>query len=202
MLRASGWDGRAPLTDPFCGSGTIPIEAALIARRIAPGLHRSFAFERWPGFDVPGWRTLVDEARGRILPRAPGPISGSDRDAGSIASAHANATRAGVADDTRFDARAISALPPFGQPGHLVANPPYGIRMGDRRSLRNLFARFGSVVADRCPGSTLTVLLAAPEHQHAIGLPLVDCFRTTSGGVTVRCLSGPAGPQASGAAAA
>ena len=197
MLRTSGWDGRAPLVDPFCGSGTIPLEAALIARRIAPGLHRRFAFERWPGFDGDRWRSLVADARDRILPRARGPILGFDRDAGSVAAARANAERAGVAADVRFEARAISALPPPGEPGHLVTNPPYGIRMGDRRSLRNLFARFGAVAAERCPESTLTVLLAAPEHRYAIGLPLADRFQTTSGGVVVRCVSGPIGPQAS-----
>lgn len=198
MLRASGWDGRAPLTDPFAGSGTIPIEAAMIARRIAPGLDRPFAFERWPEFDANGWRTLIADARGRMLPRAPGPIFGFDRDAGSIAAAQANAERAGVAGDVRFETRAISALPPYDEPGHLIANPPYGIRMGDRRSLRNLFARFGAVATARCPGSTLTVLLAAPEHQHAIGLRLADRFQTTSGGVAVRCVSGPIVPQAPG----
>lgn len=201
MLQASGWDGRAPLADPFTGSGTIPIEAALLARRIPPGLERSFGFERWPSFDPARWRELLARARDRILPRAPGPIAGHDRDEGAIAAALANAGRAGVAGDVRFVAQALSALAPFPEPGHLVTNPPYGLRVGDRRSLRNLYAKLGAVAAERCAGSTLTVLLGAPEHLRALGLPLAERFRTRSGGVAVRCVSGPAGQAGSPAPA-
>src|SRR5688572_8761597 len=69
-LIASGWRADAPLIDPMCGSGTIPIEGAMIARRIAPGLRRGFAFETWPDFDRAGWTSLVDEASSAILPNA------------------------------------------------------------------------------------------------------------------------------------
>jgi Predicted N6-adenine-specific DNA methylase len=85
MLAAAGWDRVAPLLDPMCGSGTIPIEAALLARRVPPGLGRGFAFERWPGFDADAWEAVRATARGRILPQAPSPIQGSDRDAGAVA---------------------------------------------------------------------------------------------------------------------
>ena len=73
MLLESGWDGRAPLADPFCGSGTIPIEAALLARRMAPGLHRGFAFERWPELDALGWKRVKESARARVLAPCAGP---------------------------------------------------------------------------------------------------------------------------------
>src|SRR5690606_4928148 len=108
MLRAAGWRGDRPLLDPMCGSGTIPIEAALIARRIPPGLAapdrtpRPFAFEAWPSFDREGWQRTVALALAEIRDRSPVEIVGSDRDEGAIAAARANASRAGVADDIRF----------------------------------------------------------------------------------------------------
>ena len=84
---ASEWDRVHPLIDPFSGSGTIPIEAALLARRIPPGLHRRFGFQQWPGYESARWDALVESARERILPAAPGPILGSDRDAGAVEAA-------------------------------------------------------------------------------------------------------------------
>src|SRR5688500_14365899 len=146
LLLAAGYDGSAPLLDPLCGSGTIPIEGALIARRIAPGLSagaRDFAFTRWPDFAEAAWKRVVDEATARALPAAPAPILGSDRDEGAIAAAQANAARAGVTADIAFERRALSAIEPPGvDPGLLAANPPYGVRVGDRGPLRDLFARF------------------------------------------------------------
>src|SRR4029450_8548931 len=73
-LLASGWRGDTPLIDPMCGSGTIPIEGALIARRIAPGLGRQFGFENWPDFDSGLWSDLVSAAKGRGIARAPAPL--------------------------------------------------------------------------------------------------------------------------------
>lgn len=110
LLAASGWDGSAPLCDPLCGSGTIPIEAALRARVVAPGAHRTFAAERWPGVS----RTLGERVRGelaeRARPSAPAPILASDRDAGAIEAASGNAGRAGVRGDIDFSVGALSAL--------------------------------------------------------------------------------------------
>ncbi|HEY0780723.1 MAG TPA: THUMP domain-containing protein, partial [Gemmatirosa sp.] len=99
LLLAAGYDGSGPLLDPLCGSGTIPIEAALVARRIAPGRHRAFAFERWLDFDAAAWHALRARADEGVLSFAPQPIAGSDRDAGAVQAARANAERAGVAED-------------------------------------------------------------------------------------------------------
>src|SRR4029077_17828842 len=87
VLLGAGWTGDTPLTDIMCGSGTIPIEAALIARRMAPGRDREFAFQRWPGVagvDSKRWASLVAEARAGELARSPVEIMGADRDAGAI----------------------------------------------------------------------------------------------------------------------
>ena len=86
----------------MCGSGTIPIETALLARRIPPGAKRHFAFERWPGFEAEAWDRVKRDADSQVLDRAPAAIIGADRDAGAIAAAIANAERAGVAADIEF----------------------------------------------------------------------------------------------------
>ncbi len=154
MLMASGWDMTSPLLDPFCGSGTIPIEAALMAHRIPPGRARHFAFMDWPNFDAAMWSSLpapLLSQTGEGL-GVGAKILASDRDAGAIKSAQANAERAGVADVIEFSCRAVSAIePPLG-PGWVVTNPPYGVRVSGGRDLRNLYAQFGNVLRARCPG--------------------------------------------------
>ncbi len=190
MLLESGWDGRAPLADPFSGSGTIPIEAALIARQIPPGLARGFAFERWPELDAYGWKRLRDAARSRVLERAPGPIVGADRDARAIGVARDNAERAGVGGDVELRRAAVTAFEPAGPAGHIVTNPPYGVRVGERTKLRGLYARFGEVVRTRCPDWQVTMLSPRRELEHATGLRLEPRFLTSNGGIRVRLVVG------------
>ena len=190
MLVGAGWPGNVPLLDPMCGSGTIPIEAALIARRIAPGLQRGFAFQRWPEFDVAGWDRLLDHARGQALGAAPAPIRGSDRDAGAIEAARANAERAGVGGDVELDVRSVSALDPPGSAGWVVTNPPYGVRVGDLHVVRDLYAALGRVVRSRCAGWTLALLSPGASLHQATGLALEERFATTNGGIPVRLVVG------------
>ncbi|MFL5310108.1 MAG: class I SAM-dependent RNA methyltransferase, partial [Myxococcales bacterium] len=153
VLLAAGYTGAEPLLDPLCGSGTIPIEAALIARRRAPGLVREFAFQRWPGHDARGFESLRAEAREHQLERSPAAIASSDADAAAIAAAQGNAQRAGVAADLRFDLAPLrEARPPAGAPGLIATNPPYGVRLrGDLprlyAELRDLARRSGYRVA-------------------------------------------------------
>ncbi|HET8623593.1 MAG TPA: class I SAM-dependent RNA methyltransferase [Gemmatimonadales bacterium] len=191
MLLESGWDGRAPLADPFCGSGTIPIEAAWIARRRAPGLDRRFAFERWPEFDPLGWKRLRDDARSRMLDRALGPIVGADRDEAAVATAASNAERAGVADDVELRVATMAVFDPPAGPGHLVTNPPYGVRVGDRAKLRGLYARLGEVVRTRCAAWRVTMLSPDRSLEHATGLRFECRWLTTNGGIKVRLVSTP-----------
>ena len=193
MLAAAGWDGVTPLVDPMCGSGTIPIEAALLARAIPPGLGRGFAFERWPEFDSDAWEAVRAAARLRILPHAPVPILGSDRDAGAIAAAAANAARAGVADDLQWRRAAISAIEPPDGPGWIVTNPPYGHRVGERQRLRDLFAQLGHVLRRCCPGWQVALLSAHAELNRQTGLALAPTFETANGGIKVRLMRGVVG---------
>jgi putative N6-adenine-specific DNA methylase len=196
MLLGAGWRGDTPLLDPMCGSGTIPIEAALLARRIAPGLAtatrepRAFAFTTWPEHDTGAWERAVDEAREAILPRAPVPVSGSDRDAGAIEAACANAERAGVADDVELETRPVSAMEPAGEGGLVICNPPYGMRVGESDALRNLYAAFGRTVRARCPGCTVALLSAEPKLEGQVGIAFTEAFRTSNGGIPVRLVVG------------
>jgi putative N6-adenine-specific DNA methylase len=188
LLLAADWDGRTPLLDPFCGSGTIPIEAALIARRMAPGLQRRFAFMEWPNFDAKAWRRLTEESKNAELASSPALILGSDRDAGAVASSRANAERAGVSSDVEFQASAISAIEPPSTPGLIATNPPYGVRVSEGATVRNLYARFGQVLRTRCFGWRATLYCPDPRFAAAIEVPFRELFRTTNGGIKVAAL--------------
>lgn len=190
LLLASGWGPATPLLDPMCGAGTIPIEAALMARRIPPGMSRTFAFMQWPGFHEPTWKKVVDEARAQILPAAPAPILGSDRDAGAIVASRENAERAGVTADIVFEEKVISRIapPPDAAPGAIVTNPPYGVRVGDRDALRNLYAQLGNVARERFPGWSVTALSADPRLDGQIGGNMETVLQTKNGGIAVRAV--------------
>lgn len=189
MLLASDWSGSTPLIDPLCGSGTIPIEAALIARRIAPGASRSFAFQAWPGFDGARWEAVRAEAAEGVLPTVGVRISGSDRDAGAIEAAVSNAERAGVTADLELSVRAISAIEDCTAGDGLVAtNPPYGVRVGEAAGLRDLYARLGQILRAKCPGWRLAMLSANTRLEGELRLPLEERVRTRNGGIPVRLL--------------
>jgi putative N6-adenine-specific DNA methylase len=186
LLLGAGYGEGVALADPFCGSGTIPIEAAQLARRIAPGLSRHFAFEQWPGFDAAGWGALLEAARERILPRAGAEIVGSDRDPGAIAAARANAARAGVADDVRFEEAALSEVSPPAGAGLLASNPPYGVRIGDRRELRDLYARLGALLRERWRGWEVALLSADSGLLAETGVPFTVAWESRNGGLPVQ----------------
>ena len=186
MLMALGWEGTEPLMDPMCGAGTIPIEAAMVARRIAPGLARSFAMEHWPGAERDSFAALRSAARAAVLPRTSVRILASDRDAGGVAAARANAERAGVAADIEFRECALSAVEPPGERGLLLTNPPYGARVGEKRALRDLYAQLGNVARRRCAGWTLSLLSADRGLEAQLRLPLSEVLRFRNGGIPVR----------------
>ncbi|HJR36694.1 MAG TPA: hypothetical protein VJ817_17190 [Gemmatimonadales bacterium] len=186
MLLGAGDREDWAFADPFCGAGTLPIEAALLRRRIAPGLFRSFGFERWPGFEAETWRALREAARLRILPRAAAPIQGSDRDAGAIAAAAANAERAGVGEDIAFEQCAVSAATPPASSGLLATNPPYGIRVGDRRALRDLYRGFGALARERWAAWSVALLSADAGLLGETGLPLGVRWSSNNGGIPVQ----------------
>jgi len=184
MIMASGWTPDRSLLDPFCGSGTLPIEAALMARCLAPGRRRSFAFMQWPQFDRAAWQQLIDRADEGAQPRAPASIQGSDRDAGAIEASCANADRAGVLSDIEFSQRAVSAIEPIGV-GHIVTNPPYGQRVGDG-DVRNLYAQFGKVLRAKCAGWQVAMLAADVQAERSAGFHFERPIYFSNGGIKVR----------------
>lgn len=184
VLLACGWDGSLPLIDPLCGSGTIAIEAALLARRIAPGRHRRFAAEAWPSVPPSVWAMARADAKSLERP-SDTPIAGSDRDAGAIAAAQANADRAGVGDAVEFARATISALAPDDGEGWLITNPPYGARIGERTGLRDLYAVLGRVIRERRSRWHLGMLSADRMLERQVGMPLQEVLRTNNGGIPV-----------------
>lgn len=186
LVMASGWDPATPLLDPFCGSGTIPIEAALIARRIAPGLERAFAAERWPSTASGVWAAARAAAAAEVLPSAPAPILGSDRDAGAIEAAKANAERAGVAGDVTFTCAALMHAEPPAERGTLVSNPPYGVRVGDAADLGRLYAALGDLVRARFPKWDVTLVVADRVELARTRLAFAESLSTRNGGLSVQ----------------
>lgn len=206
ILLASGWRPSESLMDPLCGSGTIPIEAALLARGMAPGLTRRFAFMEWQMFEKERWEKVLGQARdAAVTNRVALEISGADRDKGAIEAATRNAKRAGVADDIRFAIRTLSAsvkeLENLRNPGWILTNPPYGVRLGDTEGLRNLYATLGSrLKSGDGEGWRLGILTSDAVLARQTGLPLRARFSTSNGGIPVAFLaqekpSGVTAPQ-------
>jgi putative N6-adenine-specific DNA methylase len=188
---ASGFEAAAPLLDPFCGSGTIAIEAAQMALGIPPGGKRRFAFMDWPDFDARRWQQLLDEAASGSRERPhPAPIQASDRDAGAIELAKANAERAGVSEYIEFRCQAVSAIEPAGGKGWVVTNPPYGVRVSGNKDLRNLYAQFGKVLQQKCPGWRLAILCSDPQLLGQLGIKLDTSLAWVNGGLAVRLARG------------
>jgi len=190
LVLSSGWDPASPLLDPFCGSGTIPIEAAMIARRIAPGVGRTFAAEQWPETPRSCYDAARAQAQAEALPSASAPIRGADRDEGAIAAARANAGRAGVASDIAFTCAPLSAATPAGPAGWIVTNPPYGVRVGESGPLRDLYAAFGAIVRERFAGWRVTLVSADRVLLGCMALPVDPVLSTRNGGLPVTFVSG------------
>lgn len=176
LLHAAGWSGESPVLDPFCGSGTIPIEAALLAAgKPAHAPDRSFAFQRWPSFEPGTWAS----ARAPRL-REGATVSGADRDAGAIAAATANAARAGAAAEFR-EAAFSDSLAHLEQGAFVVTNAPFDRRVQGGHKLARAFGD-----ALRKSGAAKAVVLCSDAaFVKAAGLDPAPLFETVSGGVAV-----------------
>lgn len=203
LLLAMEWDGSTPLVDPLAGSGTIPIEAALLARRIPPGWRRRFAFEQWPEFKPSVWEYVRGEVGAAILGLAAVPIVAGDRDDGAVEACGANAARAGVEGDV---SRVLAALtntlssPDLGAlpPGMVLTNPPYGVRIGESGRLRDLYASLGNAMRGPVAAWSLGFVTADAVLAAATGLPLEVALDTTTGGRRIRLYRTPRGPAGRG----
>ena len=168
MVLLSKYQGRDPFCDPFCGSGTIAIEAALIAKNRAPGLDRSFSAQKWSCIPSSVWMKAADEAMDREYDGSYD-IWGGDIDPKAVAIARSNAEKAGVEDLVRFevaDALAFRREAPYGK---VVTNPPYGERIMEKREAEELYRGFGKAFRALPAGWTLSLLSSHTEFERTFG---------------------------------
>ena len=196
VLLRSGWPEIAAaggaFVDPMCGSGTLPIEAALIAGDVAPGLLRArFGFEGWRGHDAPLWQALRDEAHARRLAAAAAPLRlfGYDRDPLAVRAAAGNAARAGVAEQVRFAVVEITRLPDAPAAAGLVAvNPPYGERLGDVAALESTYTELGRRLREGYRGWEAAVFTGNPPLGRKLGIAARRTHRMMNGPIECRLL--------------
>jgi putative N6-adenine-specific DNA methylase len=188
VLALTGWDGSIPLADPMCGSGTIPIEAALLAGRVAPGLQRSFGFQRWLDYDDRLWERLLNEAENGIRKLPVGLITGCDQDSRALKLASRNAAKAGFEGQLHFFHASLDAFQPEGDRGVVIINPPYGKRLGDEDELKELYCQIGDIMKKRCRGWTGYVLTGNLELAKYIGLKASRRFVLFNGAIECRLL--------------
>ncbi len=180
FLRQCGYNGQEPVVDPMCGSGTFIIEAAEVAAGLKPGRTRNFAFEQLATFDAVVWQKMRE-----TIPTASPAVRfyGSDRDAGAIRAAKANAERAGVSAITDFYQHAISDLkPPEGPQGLVIVNPPYGTRIGDKKPLHALYAALGQTMLQRFAGWRVGIVTTDAALAKSCGLPFMPIAASVNHG--------------------
>lgn len=168
MVKLSHYNGRDPFCDPFCGSGTIAIEAALIARNRAPGLNRSFAAQHWASLDKMLWLDAADEAMDKEF-HGKYEIWGGDIDPDAVALAQHNAELAEVDDIVKFEVDDATRFHWGGLYGRIVTNPPYGERLLEREEAGELYRAFGRAM-DKLPDSwKVYVLSSHPDFERCYG---------------------------------
>ena len=171
MLLTAGWKGQSDFYDPMCGSGTIPIEAALIARNIAPGVFRkSFAFEKWPDFDEELWSEIYnDDSHEREFTHK---IYGSDASFYAVQQAQKNVKSAGVAKDVELRQIRMEGLRPNDQMANalVMINPPYGERLASNKDMEELYGKIGTALKHRFTGATAWIISSNDAAMKCIGL--------------------------------
>jgi putative N6-adenine-specific DNA methylase len=152
ILQLAGWKPGVPLLDPMCGSGTFLIEAALMSLNIAPGIERHFAFEKLKNFDAAAWQQIRDDALAAQLPVAELPIFGSDLYGDELKATHLNLENAGLRVAVELNQANVLEISAPSEHGVLVANLPYGERMGDLAELELLYPKLGDVLKKKFGG--------------------------------------------------
>ncbi|MBR5022658.1 MAG: class I SAM-dependent RNA methyltransferase [Oscillospiraceae bacterium] len=167
MVQLSKYRGREFLWDPFCGSGTIAIEAALIAKNRAPGLNRNFAAENYPWMPKEAWEQAKTEARDREF-NGDYRIMGSDNDPACVSLSFANARKAGVADCVTFKDGDATKMSLPAESGIIISNPPYGERMMEQNSARGLYSALGRHLKFANDWKKF-IITSEPEFEHYFG---------------------------------
>jgi putative N6-adenine-specific DNA methylase len=168
LVTLSRYRGRDPFCDPFCGSGTIPIEAALIAKNRAPGLDRSFAAQKWKSLPASIWMDAASEAMDKEF-HGSYDIWGGDIDPAAVELSRHNAELAGVDDCVRFEVADAGQFHRDSEYGQLVTNPPYGERLLDRQQAESLYVAFGAAAKELPPKWRIIVLSSHTEFERSFG---------------------------------
>ncbi|WP_013322859.1 THUMP domain-containing class I SAM-dependent RNA methyltransferase [Gloeothece verrucosa] len=184
MLELAQWTPQLALFDPLCGSGTLPLEAALKALNIAPGLFRQrFGFQSWLDFDQALWQDLLREAKESRTSILSAPIIGSDRCAQVIQQAYSNAQACGVSDQVQFIQRELSEVEAPASEGIIICNPPYGKRVGNPQELGSLYKQLGDIFKQRFKGWTAYLLTGNKELSKQVGLKTSRRIPLDNGGL-------------------
>ena len=168
LVLLSHWNRDRPFLDPFCGAGTLAIEAALIGRNRAPGRDRSFAAESWPVIATGIWRRAREEVRDREKPALAQPLEASDRDERVLVLARRSALKASVAGDVRFARRSFSEVSSHREFGCLITNPPYAGRSGEEEEVRQVYRAMPGVFR-RLPTWSFFILTARRDFEKVAG---------------------------------
>jgi len=193
LLRAR-WDETcargAEFLDPLCGSGTLVIEAAMMAADRAPGLKRDyFGFLGWRRHDPALWQQLLAQAQARVRERVDSLIRGSDADQRVLAHSSANAQRAGMAALVSFEHLSVQAVRPKGtQPGFICTNPPYGERLGDASQAAMVHAELGRALRERFGGWNAAILTAGAQAARELHLRSYRVHELWNGSLACRLL--------------
>ena len=170
MVMLSGYDGSCSFIDPLCGSGTIVIEAAMIAAGIAPGLLRKdFGFFRWKDFDSALYKKIVKNLSAGAVKKTFHPVTGADVSRGALKTAKNNIERAGLSDIIDLHQGAVTDLIPPSEPGIMVTNPPYGKRMG-AKDINDLYKDIGDILKQRYSGYEAWMISSNFEALKHVGL--------------------------------
>jgi putative N6-adenine-specific DNA methylase len=170
LLRLAGWQPGTTLLDPLCGGGTIALEAALIALDIAPGLKRTFGFQRLSWYDGPSWQRIKQAAQRRAKPATATGIFASDSDALAVRQCEANLAAAGLTEAVRVDHADVLLRAAPEPAGIIVSNPPYGHRLAESSTLAAFYPRLGDALKQRFPGWTAYLLSGDTRLAKLIGL--------------------------------
>ena len=168
LIMLSFWHENRIFADPFCGSGTIPIEAAMIGKNIAPGILRSFSGEKFSQIDKALWNRAREEAKDREFLQRKLEIYASDIDEKCAELTKHNADIAGVGDDIRVKKADARNFQPMGEYGVMVCNPPYGERLGDIKEAENLYRDLGKVMKN-CPTWSYYMLTSDENFERCFG---------------------------------
>jgi putative N6-adenine-specific DNA methylase len=189
LILMSGWDQNSPIIDPMCGSGTLLIEAALIAHRVAPGTFRErFSFQNFAHFEEEVWDKLVGQAVASEIPELDFQFYGYDEDAKAVRAARTNAAAAGVGSSLQITRNPVDHLVPPVEAGLIITNPPYGARLGNEEVAKDTYRDLSFALKSHFKGWTCWILAGNAEYLEALRLKSSLKIRLFNGPIECRFL--------------